>query len=111
MSVCEIKEQFLSERTKHTKQLNAARNLSELFCQPQTSASVTFISAVLLSPPDIPDQNSPQTSFTLKVNLFYIIFKFVSVDFRCYAPNDRKTLYPKDCTSQAFCLKCPIPLT
>jgi hypothetical protein len=70
MSVCKIKEQFLSERTKHTKQLNAARNVSELFCQPQTLASVTFISAVLLSPPDIPNQSSPQTAFTLEVNSF-----------------------------------------
>jgi hypothetical protein len=67
MSDYKIKEQFLSERTKHKKQLNPARNVSELFCQPQTSASVTFISAVLLSPPDIPDHNSPHTAFPLKV--------------------------------------------
>jgi hypothetical protein len=103
MSVCKIKEQFFGERTNHTKQLNAARNVSELFCQPQTSASVTFISAVLLSPPGIPDYISPQTAFTLKVKLFYVIFKFVLVDFRCHASNDRKTHYPQDCKSQAFC--------
>jgi len=99
MSVCKIKEQSLSERTEHTKQLNAIRNVSELFCQPQTSASITFISAVLLSPPDIPDHSSPQTAFTLKVKLFYVVFKFVLLVFRCGVPNDRKTHYPKDCKS------------
>jgi len=31
MSVCKIKDQFLSERTKRTKQFKASRSVSELF--------------------------------------------------------------------------------
>jgi hypothetical protein len=110
MSVCKIKEQFLIERTRHTTQLNAARNISELFCQPQTSTYGTFTSAVLFSPPDFSDHSSPRTAFTLKVKLCFAIFKLVLVDFRHGVPNDRKTSYPEDCKSQAFHLKDPIPL-
>jgi hypothetical protein len=90
---------------KHTKKNFAARNVSELSCQPQTSSSYTFISAALLPPPDIPDHSSPHTAFTLKVKLFYVIFKFVSLNCRRGAPNDRKTHYPEGLKSQAFHLK------